>query len=182
MSYTVIGNKAVAFFSRLGVNVISEASGLGDNPELEKLLGPTQVMTAAYINGEVDQVWLCFAKFVNTMSQDSIFDRLLPLDPEYHVDYEKDIVAKRSSQWDYLYEPDATVILDKLMERYIESVVYEAVIDNGASEQAARMVAMKAASDNAGNLIDELQLVYNKERQATITKEISEIVGGAAAV
>ena len=182
MCFTALGNKAVAFFSRINAKVISEASGFGDAPELEKLLGPIGVMTSAFINGEVDEVWLCFARFINTMSQENLFERLLPLDPDYHVDREHDRVAQRSSQWDYLYEPGATAVLDQLMERYIESVVYEAVIDNVASEQAARMVAMKAASDNAGNLIDELQLAYNKERQATITKEISEIVGGAAAV
>ena len=181
VKFTVFGNKGVAFFSRIGGEVISEATGLGDEPELEAMLGPIQAMTQAFISGEVDQVWLSYSRFVNTMTQDGLLDQLLPLDRDYHVMAE-DKVAQRKELWDYIYEPDSHVILDYLMTRYIESVIYQAIADNSASEQAARMVAMKAASDNAGNLIDELQLVYNKARQAAITTEISEIVGGAAAV
>lgn len=179
--YTVFGNKGVSFFSRLGGHVISEAAGLGDAPELETLLGPIQAMTKAYIDGEVDEVWLSYSRFFNTMTQTSTFDRLLPLDPDC-IDQENDDVVRRNVLWDYIYEPEANEILDLLMARYVESVIYQAVADNVASEQAARMVAMKAASDNAGTLIDELRLVYNKERQASITQEISEIVSGAAAV
>ena len=181
VKFTVFGNKGVAFFARFGGEVISQATGIGDAPDLETLLGPVQAITGAYLSGEVDQVWLSYSRFVNTMSQDSMFDRLLPLDPDFHVVAE-DLVAKRKSIWDYIYEPDATEVVDRLMTRYIESVIFQAISDNVASEQAARMVAMKAASDNAGNLIDELKLAYNKERQAAITTEITEIVGGAAAV
>ncbi len=181
VKFTVFGNKGVAFFSRFGGEVISQATGLGDQPELETLLGPVQAITEAFLSGELDQVWLSYSRFVNTMSQDSVFDRLLPLDPDFHVVAE-DLVAQRKSIWDYIYEPDPAEIVDRLMRRYLESVIYQAVADNAASEQAARMVAMKAASDNAGNLIEELKLVYNKERQAAITTEITEIVGGAAAV
>lgn len=182
VKFTVLGNKGVAFFSRIGGEVISEATGLGDAPELSAMLGPLQVMTQAFIDGEVDEVHLCYSRFINTMSQQTTLDRLLPLDPDYHSTEEEDAVAARSSPWDYLYEQEPAEILSLLLARYLESVIYQAVSDNSASEQAARMVAMKAASDNAGNLIDELQLVYNKERQASITQEISEIVGGAAAV
>lgn len=180
VKYTAFGNKGVAFLARVGATVLSKATGLGDAPKLEALLGPIQVMAKAFVDGEVDEVWLSYSRFVNTMVQQTVFDRLLPLDPDYGVD--NDEVASRKSGWDYIYEPEAGAILDMLMSRYIESVIYQAVSDNSASEQAARMVAMKAASDNAGNLIDELQLAYNKERQASITQEISEIVGGAAAV
>ena len=181
VKFTVFGNKGVAFFSRYGGEVISQVTGLGDQPELERLLGPVQAITQAYLSGEVDQVWLSYSRFINTMSQDSLLDRLLPLDPDYNV-LADDLVAKRKTIWDYIYEPDASEIVNRLMTRYIESVIYQAIADNAASEQAARMVAMKAASDNAGNLIEELKLVYNKERQAAITTEITEIVGGAAAV
>ena len=181
VKYSVFGNKGLAFFSRFGGEVISNATGLGDQPSLETLLGPIQVMTKAYIEGEVDQVYLSYSRFVNTMSQDNVLDRLLPLDPDF-AQTDSDKENKSNKIWDYIYEPDAVEIVDRLMSRYIESVIYQSVADNAASEQAARMVAMKAASDNAGNIIDELRLAYNKERQAAITTEISEIVGGAAAV
>ena len=179
--FTVFGNKGVAFFNRMGGDVISQATHLGDTPQLEKLLGPIQTMTKAFLDGEVDEVHLSYSRFVNTMTQQGELDRLLPLDPDFHVDPNEPI-SQRKALWDYLYEPDAAEVVDRLMTRYIESVIYQAVADNAASEQAARMVAMKAASDNAGNLIDELLLAYNKARQAAITTEISEIVGGAAAV
>lgn len=179
--YTVFGNKGAAFFGRIGGEVISQATALGDAPELKTMLGPIQVMTQAFLDGEVDEVHLGYARFINTMSQENSLYRLLPLDPDFNVE-EDAAVARKETAWDYLYEPGAEAIIDLLMERYIESVIYQAVADNAASEQAARMVAMKAASDNAGNIIDELLLAYNKERQAAITTEISEIVGGAAAV
>ncbi|MBF2734620.1 MAG: F0F1 ATP synthase subunit gamma [Betaproteobacteria bacterium AqS2] len=179
--YTVFGNKGAAFFGRIGGEVISQATALGDAPELKTMLGPIQVMTQAFLDGEVDEVHLGYARFINTMSQENSLYRLLPLDPDFNVE-EDAAVAQKELAWDYLYEPGAEAIIDLLMERYIESVIYQAVADNAASEQAARMVAMKAASDNAGNIIDELLLAYNKERQAAITTEISEIVGGAAAV
>ena len=181
VKYTVFGNKGYSFFSRVGGDVISEATGLGDAPELNTLLGPIQAMTKGFSDGEIDEVHLCYSRFINTMSQEVMLDRLLPLDPDYHTT-EEDATAERSTPWDYIYEQEPSEILNLLLTRYIESVIYQAIADNSASEQAARMVAMKAASDNAGKLIDELQLAYNKERQASITQEISEIVGGAAAV
>ncbi len=180
--YTVFGNKGSALLNRIGADVISQATGLGDRPSLEAMLGPIGVMTDAFRNGEVDEVWLSYARFFITMKQDAVFVRLLPMDPEFHVDPDADAVALRASTWDYIYEPEAQEVLDYLMTRYIETVIFQANADNSASEQAARMVAMKSASENAGNIIDELQLVYNKSRQAAITKELSEIVGGAAAV
>ena len=180
--FTVFGSKGFGLLSRMGADIVSQATGLGDSPSLEQMLGPIGVMTDAFRSGEVDEVWLTYARFVNTMKQEAVFDRLLPLDPDFHVDADADAVALRGSTWDYIYEPDAPEVLDYLMTRYIESVIFQANADNAASEQAARMVAMKSASENAGNIIDELQLDYNKSRQAAITKELSEIVGGAAAV
>ena len=179
--FTVFGNKGVSFLGRMGSPIASQATGLGDAPSLKDLIGPVSVMTQAFLAGEVDEVWLAYARFVNTMKQDTVLERLLPLDPNY-MDDEGHSVANRSFSWDYIYEPEAAPILDALMQRYVESVIYQAVADNAASEQAARMVAMKSASENAGNIIDELQLAYNKSRQASITKEISEIVGGAEAL
>lgn len=185
-----IGQKAVAYFRRIkGVNLIGSATHLGERPKLEQLVGVLKVMLDAYEKGEVDRVYLCYNDFVNTMSQTPRVDALLPL-AEAAEEVEgaaadrpqASIAAQRSYEWDYLYEPDPAVVLDYLMQRYIESLVYQAVLENLASEQAARMVAMKAASDNATKLIGELTLVYNKARQASITQEISEIVGGAAAV
>ncbi|GGB16849.1 F0F1 ATP synthase subunit gamma [Agarivorans gilvus] len=171
----VIGSKATAFFDSHGGNVVAQNSGLGDNPTVEELIGTVKVMLEAYDEGKLDRIYVVYNKFVNTMVQEPKIDQLLPLpkadDPE---------IASRS--WDYLYEPSAEEILDGLLFRYIESQVYQGVVENLACEQAARMVAMKAATDNAGSLIDELQLVYNKERQAAITQELSEISAGAAAV
>jgi F-type H+-transporting ATPase subunit gamma len=169
-----IGQKASVFFRRLKVAMIASVTHLGDEPQVEKLVGVIKVMLDAYTAGNVDKVFLVYNDFVNTMTQRAAFDQLLPLPPS------DEAVARHD--WDYLYEPDAESVLEHVLTRYIESLVYQAVMENVASEHAARMVAMKAASDNANKLIDTLNLVYNKARQAAITQEISEIVGGAAAV
>ena len=169
-----IGQKAAVFFRRLKVNMLASVTHLGDRPELEQLVGVVQVMLEAYDAGTVDKVFLAYNDFVNTMTQRAAFDQLLPLPAS------ETAVAKHD--WDYIYEPDAERVLAHVLTRYIESLVYQAVMENVASEHAARMVAMKSASDNATKLIDTLNLVYNKARQAAITQEISEIVGGAAAV
>ena len=169
-----IGNKAASTFKRTNVNLKANISALGDTPELAKLIGLVKVMLDAYANGELSHVYLVFNDFINTMTQKPVVEQLLPL-PETE---EEEI----SDNWDYLYEPEAKDVLDQLMSRYIESLVYQGVLENLASEHAARMVAMKSASDNASDLIQDLQLIYNKARQAAITQEISEIVGGAAAV
>ncbi|WP_227815219.1 F0F1 ATP synthase subunit gamma [Nitrogeniibacter aestuarii] len=171
---TCIGNKGYSFMQRMGVKVISEATQLGDTPHLEKLIGPVKVMLDKFQNGEIDAVYLAFTRFINTMKQEPEVEQLLPLTGER--------LGAPEGSWDYLYEPDPQVVIDELLLRYVEALVYQAVAENMASEQSARMVAMKAASDNAKNVIGELQLVYNKTRQAAITKELSEIVGGAAAV
>ena len=169
-----IGQKASVFFRRIKVNMLASVTHLGDQPRLEQLIGVIKVVLDGYSDGTVDRVYVCYNDFVNTMVQRAAFDQLLPLPaPETQV-------AKHD--WDYIYEPDAEAVLDHVLTRYIESLVYQAVLENVASEHAARMVAMKAASDNANKLIGTLQLVYNKARQAAITQEISEIVGGAAAV
>ena len=169
-----IGQKASVFFRRIKVNMLASVTHLDDAPKLEQLVGVIKVMLDAYSDGTIDRVFICYNDFVNTMTQRAAFDQLLPLPaPETQV-------AKHD--WDYIYEPDAESVLEHVLTRYIESLVYQAVLENVASEHAARMVAMKAASDNANKLIDTLQLVYNKARQAAITQEISEIVGGAAAV
>ncbi|MGC4061187.1 MAG: F0F1 ATP synthase subunit gamma [Aquabacterium sp.] len=170
-----IGNKAAGFFNRIGANVVSSVVGMGDTPHLEKLIGPAKVLLDAYQAGELSAVYLCYTKFINTMKQEPLVDQLLPLKAS-------DLTADRSYQWDYIYEPDPKAVIDELLIRYVEALVYQAVAENMASEQSARMVAMKAATDNAGNVIKELKLVYNKTRQAAITKELSEIVAGAAAV
>lgn len=170
-----IGQKARTFFRRLQGSLKGEASHLGDAPKLEELIGTIKVMLDAYERGEIDQLFLVFNQFVNTMTQQPFIEQILPLNAE---EEESDI----AHYWDYLYEPDSKEVVDALLMRYIESLVYQGVVENIACEQAARMVAMKAASDNAGNLIDDLQLAYNKARQAAITQELSEIVGGAAAV
>jgi F-type H+-transporting ATPase subunit gamma len=169
-----IGQKASVFFRRLKVNLIGSATHLGDMPKLEQLVGVIKVVLDAFEAGRVDRVFLAYNHFVNTMSQQATFDQLLPLPAS------NDKVAQHD--WDYIYEPDAQTVLDHVMTRYVESLVYQAVLENIASEHAARMVAMKAASDNATKLIGTLNLIYNKARQAAITQEISEIVGGAAAV
>jgi F-type H+-transporting ATPase subunit gamma len=174
MRVTCIGNKGLGFMQRLGAKVVSHVTQLGDTPHLEKLIGPVKVMIDAFQNGELDEVHLVYSRFINTMKQESQLEQLLPLTGER--------LGTPEGNWDYLYEPDAQVVIDELLVRYVEALVYQAVAENMASEQSARMVAMKAASDNAGSVIGELQLVYNKTRQAAITKELSEIVGGAAAV
>jgi F-type H+-transporting ATPase subunit gamma len=176
---TAIGNKGYGFLQRLNANIVSHVVQLGDRPHLEKLIGPVKVQLDAYAEGRIDAVYLAYSRFINTMKQEPIIEQLLPLSADRLAQSEEE---KRAYAWDYLYEPDAQRVIDELMTRYVEALIYQAVAENMASEQSARMVAMKAASDNAKKLIDELQLVYNKTRQAGITKEISEIVGGAAAV
>jgi F-type H+-transporting ATPase subunit gamma len=171
---TCIGNKGLGFMQRLGANVVSHVVHLGDTPHLEKLIGPMKVMIDAFQNGELDVVHIAYTRFINTMRQEPVLEQLLPLTGER--------LGTPAGSWDYLYEPDARVVIDDLLIRYVEALIYQAVAENMASEQSARMVAMKAATDNAGVVIKELQLVYNKARQASITKEISEIVGGAAAI
>ena len=173
---TAIGSKGLGFLNRIGARVVSQVVQLGDTPHLEKLIGPVKVQLDAYTRGEIDQVFLCYTRFINTMKQEPVVERLLPLSPDRLQSVSRDY------SWDYLYEPDAQAVLDDLLVRYIESLVFQAVAENMASEQSARMVAMKAASDNAKKVIEDLQLTYNKARQAAITKELSEIVAGAAAV
>jgi ATP synthase F1 subcomplex gamma subunit len=172
----LIGAKATAFFNSYGGNVVAQTAGLGDSPVLEDLIGTVGVMLKKYDEGELDRLYLVFNKFENTMVQTPVIDQLLPLPKS------DDEEMQRSHAWDYIYEPEPKPLLDTLLVRYAESQVYQGVVENLASEQAARMVAMKAATDNAGNLIDDLQLVYNKARQAAITQELSEIVSGASAV
>ncbi|TMH06280.1 MAG: F0F1 ATP synthase subunit gamma [Betaproteobacteria bacterium] len=174
-----IGNKGLGFLNRIGAAVVAHATHLGDAPQLEKLIGPVKVMLDAFVEGKIDRVYLCYTRFINTMKQEPVVEQLLPLDGSR---FTQSAEEKKAYGWDYIYEPDAATVIDELLTRYIEALVYQAVAENMASEQSARMVAMKAATDNAGNLIAELKLVYNKTRQAAITKELSEIVGGAAAV
>ena len=177
--FAVIGQKGVSFFKTFGGTVIAAETHYGDNPSFEQLSVPVQVMLDAYNRGEIDEIYLVYNEFVNAMTQNPSVQRLLPITAESLVD---ETMENREYSWDYIYEPTTKELLDGLMGRYVESIVYQGVVENIASEQSARMVAMKAATDNAGNLINELQLVYNKLRQAAITREISEIVGGAAAV
>ncbi|MEY3862826.1 MAG: hypothetical protein RIR60_1192 [Pseudomonadota bacterium] len=174
ISVSAIGNKGFSFMNRVGANVKSHITGLGDVPHLETLIGTIKVMLDAYEAGEIDQLYISYTKFINTMKQEPVMEQLLPLSGEQ--------LGSPKGHWDYIYEPEAKPVVDQLMMRYVESLVYNAVAENMASEQSSRMVAMKSASDNAKNVIGELKLVYNKARQAAITKEISEIVGGAAAV
>jgi F-type H+-transporting ATPase subunit gamma len=171
-----IGNKGLGFLQRVGVKVVAQATQLGDTPHLEKLIGPVKVMLDAFQEGKIDKVYLSYTKFINTMRQEPVVEQLLPL-PARQLE-----PGKNGPAWDYLYEPDAAAVIDDLLVRYVEALIYQAVAENLASEQSARMVAMKAATDNAGNVIGELKLVYNKTRQAAITKELSEIVSGAAAI
>ncbi|MGK5077486.1 F0F1 ATP synthase subunit gamma [Janthinobacterium sp. HLX7-2] len=171
-----IGNKGLGFLNRIGVKVIAHAIQTGDTPHLDKLIGPVKVMLEEFQAGKIDAVYLCYTKFINTMKQVPVVEQLLPLTAD------KIVADKGAHSWDYIYEPDAQSVIDELLERYVEALVYQAVAENLASEQSARMVAMKAASDNAGSVIGELKLIYNKTRQAAITKELSEIVAGAAAV
>lgn len=171
-----IGNKGLGFMNRIGAKVVSSVTGLGDTPHLEKLIGPVKVLLDAYTEGRVNAVYVCYTRFINTMKQESVIEQLLPLNAGTLQD------GAGARDWDYIYEPDAAAVIDELLLRYVEAQVYQAVAENMASEQSARMVAMKAATDNAGSVIGELKLVYNKTRQAAITKELSEIVAGAAAV
>lgn len=171
-----IGNKGLGFLGRVGAKVVAQITGLGDTPHLERLIGPVKVLLDAYAQGRVNAVYLCYTRFINTMRQESVVEQLLPLSSaQMQAD-------KTEPGWDYIYEPDAQSVIDELLLRYVESLIYQAVAENMASEQSARMVAMKAATDNAGSVIGELKLIYNKTRQAAITKELSEIVAGAAAV
>jgi len=169
-----IGTKGLGFMQRLGANILSQVTGLGDRPQMEKLIGAVKVMLDGYIADRFDRLMLFYTKFINTMKQEPVMEQLLPLSGER--------LGVPEGSWDYIYEPEAKAVLDQVLSRYIEAIIYQAVTENMASEQSARMVAMKAASDNAATLIDELTLIYNKNRQAAITKELSEIVGGAAAV
>lgn len=173
VDFCLIGSKAASFFRSVGGNVIAHASGLGEEPSIEDLIGSVRVMLDAYEQGKIDRLYVAYNEFVNTMTQKATLQQLLPLVAD------EEIVA---DHWDYIYEPDAKELLDALLVRFIESQVYQGVVENNASEQSARMIAMKSATDNAGELIDELQTIYNKARQAAITQEISEIVSGAAAV
>jgi F-type H+-transporting ATPase subunit gamma len=176
IDFALIGSKAISFFNSFGNgNVVAQTSGLGDKPALKELIGNVQVMLNAYDEGKLDRLYVVYNKFVNTMIQTPTIDQLLPL-PKQEAESEK------SHHWDYLYEPDAKELLDTLLVRYVESQVYQGVVENVACEMASRMVAMKSATDNASDMIDDLQLVYNKARQASITQELGEIVAGAAAV
>ena len=168
------GNKGLGFMQRLGANIVSQVVQLGDRPQLDKLIGAVKVMLDGYTEDRFDRLMLVYTRFINTMKQEPVMEQLLPLSGER--------LGAPEGNWDYLYEPEAKAVLDQVLTRYVETIIFQAVAENMASEQSARMVAMKAASDNAGTLIDELTLVYNKNRQAAITKELSEIVGGAAAV
>ena len=171
---TCIGNKGLGFMQRAGAKIVSHVTALGDKPHLEKLIGPVKVQLDAYLKGEIDALYIGYTRFINTMKQEPVFEQLLPLSGE--------AVGSAKTKWDYVYEPDAKAVIDDLLIRYVEALIYQAVAENLASEQSARMVAMKSASDNAKNVIGELKLVYNKARQAAITKELSKIVSGAAAV
>ena len=171
---TCIGNKGLGFMQRAGAKVVSHVTGLGDTPHLEKLIGPVKVQLDSYMKGEIDALYIGYTRFINTMKQEPVFEQLLPLSST--------TVGTASHKWDYVYEPDAKAVIDDLLIRYVEALIYQAVAENMASEQSARMVAMKSASDNAKTVIGDLKLVYNKARQAAITKELSEIVSGAAAV
>jgi len=171
---TCIGNKGLGFMQRVGGKIVSNVTGVGDTPHLEKLIGPVKVQLDAYLKGEIDALYIGYTRFINTMKQEPVFEQLLPLSGE--------AVGSAKTKWDYVYEPDSKAVIDDLLIRYVEALIYQAVAENMASEQSARMVAMKSASDNAKTVIGELKLIYNKTRQAAITKELSEIVSGAAAV
>ena len=175
LQVSAIGNKGFGFMMRAGANLVSHLTGLGDTPHLEKLIGPAKILLDAYVSGEIDVVYIAYTRFINTMKQEPVIEQLLPLSGDV-------VGGSTSNHWDYIYEPDAKSVIDNLLIRYVEALLYQSVAENMASEQSARMVAMKSASDNAKNVIGELRLMYNKARQAAITKELSEIVGGAAAV
>ncbi len=176
-----VGNKGLGFMSRIRANVISQVVGLGDAPDMERLIGAVKVVLDSYTRDHFDRVYIFYNRFINTMKQEPVMEQLLPLSDE-RIQGDKEDSSNRSTTWDYIYEPEAKPVIDDIMVRYVEALIYQAVTENMSSEQSARMVAMKAASDNAGSVIDELTLIYNKSRQAAITKELSEIVGGAAAV
>ena len=181
--YCTIGNKGLGFVNRMGGKIVSQVVNYGDHPALERLIGPVKMLIDGYLEGRLDEVHIFSTRFINTMKQEPTHGTMIPIPQEWVLPTGQVMKASvGTGNWDYLYEPDAQSVLDQLLVRYLETVVYQAASDNIASEQSARMVAMKAASDNARNIIDELQLVYNKSRQAAITKELSEIVGGAAAV
>ncbi|WP_108446210.1 F0F1 ATP synthase subunit gamma [Halomonas denitrificans] len=181
LDFCALGSKATGFFRKFGGSLVAAKSGLGEAPDPEDLIGSVKVMLDAYDEGKLDRLYVVFNEFVNTMTQKPVVRQLLPLSAEMGTETSTE-ETKRPGSWDYLYEPDAKALLDSLLVRFVEAQVYQAVVENVACEQAARMIAMKSATDNAGNLIDDLELVYNKARQAAITQEISEIVGGAAAV
>ncbi len=176
-----IGNKGLGFMSRINANVISQVVALGDTPDMERLIGAVKVVLDGYTEDRFDRVYIFYNQFINTMKQEPVMEQLLPLSDDRMREEDQDS-SKSSAAWDYIYEPEAKPVIDDIMVRYVEALIYQALTENMASEQSARMVAMKAASDNAGSVIDELTLIYNKSRQAAITKELSEIVGGAAAV
>ncbi len=176
---SALGNKGFGFLTRLNANIVAHAVQLGDKPHLERLIGPVKLQLDAYAEGKVDAVYIAYTRFINTMKQEPVLEQLLPLSA---ARFEQSPEEKRAYAWDYLYEPDPQRVVDELMTRYVEALVYQSMAENMASEQSARMVAMKAASDNAKKVIEELQLIYNRTRQDGITKEISEIVGGAAAI
>ena len=183
VDFVVVGNKGLGFINRLGGNIVSSVVQLGDRPRLDRLVGPVKVLVDKYIDGSIDEVHVFYTNFVNTMKQEPRAGRIVPIPDQYRTPRGEARTAQLAdTSWDYIYEPDARELLDGMMLRYLEAIVYQALAENQASEQSARMVAMKAASDNAGKIIDELQLIYNKTRQAGITKELSEIVSGAAAV
>lgn len=176
-----IGNKGLGFMSRINANVISQVVALGDTPDMESLIGAVKVVLDGYTEDRFDKVYIFYNRFINTMKQEPVMEQLLPLSDD-RMQEDNQESSKSSAAWDYIYEPEAKPVIDDIMVRYVEALIYQALTENMASEQSARMVAMKAASDNAGSVIDELTLIYNKSRQAAITKELSEIVGGAAAV
>ena len=176
-----IGNKGLGFLNRIGAKVVSHMTQLGDTPHLDKLIGPVKVLLDAYAAGQVNAVYLSYTRFINTMKQEPVLEQLLPLSAA-KMQAESSASGTQQAGWDYIYEPDAQAVIDELLLRYVEALIYQAVAENMASEQSARMVAMKSATDNAGSVIAELKLIYNKTRQAAITKELSEIVAGAAAV
>jgi F-type H+-transporting ATPase subunit gamma len=184
VDYVAIGSKGLGFLQRMGANIVSSVVQLGDRPHLDKMVGPVKVLIDEYMAGKVDEVYVYYTAFINTMSQQARQGRIIPIPQQYRTPSGelRKVTDVGEGAWDYIYEPDARTLLDGMMRRYLEAIVYQMVNENMASEQSARMVAMKAASDNAGKIIGELQLIYNKTRQAAITKELSEIVGGAAAV
>ena len=177
-----IGNKGLGFLNRIGAKVVGHVTQLGDRPHLERLIGPVKLLLDAYSKGEINAVYLSYTRFINTMKQEVVLEQLLPLSAAQMQEQTRASEAGAKHAWDYIYEPDAQTVIDDLLVRYVEALVYQSVAENMASEHAARMVAMKAATDNAGNVIGELKLIYNKTRQAAITKELSEIVSGAAAI